>query len=385
MQGALRMAEPMHDLVIIGAGCAGLSLAARLADTSPQLKLVLIDPRHAFEDDRTWCFWTAGQTPVESLIDMRWPRWRFSDAKGRAVTHQGAFEQYACVRAEHFYRSTLHRIKNAGFQLRLGEAVREVAPDAESVRVVTEAGILMARNVVDTRPPAEAKATLFQVFSGAEVEAETDLFDPSQAGLMEDMGCDEDGFRFTYTLPFSSRRALIEFTRFSPVALDAAALDISLEGVLTRRGLKRARILRYEHGVLPMGHVTETASQDPRCVRAGAGAGALRAATGYAFLRIQNWAEACSGSIARGGPPLAQPEEPPLRAWLDAVFLSAIAKQPSSAADYFLRIAEALNPDAFARFMSDAPRGHDLIRLMTALPPMPFISAAARIGLQRVA
>ena len=120
-------------------------------------------------------------------------------------------------------------------------------------------------------------------------------------------------------------------------------------------------------------------------MRAGAGAGALRAATGYAFLRIQNWAEACSGSIARDGPPLAQPEEPPLRAWLDAVFLSAIAKQPSSAADYFLRIAEALNPDAFARFMSDAPRGHDLIRLMTALPPMPFISAAARIGLQRVA
>ncbi len=377
------MADPSYDLVIIGAGCAGLSLAARLAESAAHLKIVLIDPRHGFGDDRTWCFWTGGDTPVEALIHMRWPSWRFSDAGGRSVLHHGGLAQYACVRAEPFYKSALQRIEKAGFELRLGEAVRDVALDTNYIRVHTEANTMLARNVVDTRPQPRAKAKLFQVFAGAEVETATDCFDPGQAGLMEDMASDGDGFHFTYTLPFSNRRALIEFTRFSPVALDPTSLDIPLEQVLARRGLTGARILRREHGVLPMGQVPEPLPDDPRWVRAGAGAGALRAATGYAFLRIQHWAQACALSLSQGGPPLAQRAEPPFRAWLDDVFLSALVSRPCAAADYFLRIADTLKPDAFVRFMSDAARGRDLARLMTALPPLPFLSAAAQVGLRR--
>ena len=382
MGGAKHLAEETHDLAIIGAGCAGLSLAARLAEISPHLKIVLIDPRQTFEDDRTWCFWSAGNTPVEHLIDKRWQSWRFSNAEGRAITHHAELSQYACVRAERVYKSTLLRIENAGFQLRLGETVRELALDADCVRLLVGEDRVLARNVVDTRTPQHIKAKLFQVFSGVEVETEIDRFELGQAGLMEDMGCDEYGFHFTYTLPFSSRRALIEFTRFSPIAMSATSLDSQLQALLTQRGLNRARILRREHGVLPMGQVIEPPSKDPRWVRAGAGAGALRSATGYAFLRIQNWAETCAASLARGGPPQAQQAEPPLRAWLDAVFLSALTKQPTSAADYFLRMARALTPDAFARFMSDAARSRDLAHLMTELPPMPFLSAAARVGLK---
>lgn len=377
------MADPLYDLAIIGAGCAGLSLAARLAKSAAHLKIVLIDPRHGFDDDRTWCFWSAGDTPVEALVEKRWPSWRFSDAGGRSILHHGVLAQYACVRAAPFYRSALQRIEKAGFELWLGEAVRDVALEANHIRLRAGASTILARHVVDTRPQPRAKAKLFQVFAGAEVETETDCFDPDQAGLMEDMASDGDGFHFTYTLPFSHRRALIEFTRFSPVPMDPASLDIPLQQVLERRGLAHARILRQEHGVLPMGQVPEPPPDDPRWVRAGAGAGALRAATGYAFLRIQHWAEACAISISQGGPPLAQGAEPPLRHWLDAVFLSALVLRPSSAADYFLRIAERLAPDAFARFMSDDARGADLARLMTALPPLPFLSAAAQLGMQR--
>lgn len=377
------MAEDLYDIAIIGAGCAGLSLATELAKHAAHLKIVLIDPRLGFDDDRTWCFWTCGDTPVEALIDMRWSRWRFSDAQGQTVVHQGEAAQYACVRAASFYRSALHQVKNAGFHLRLGETVHDVAFHADRLDVITGTGVLQTRNIVDTRPQPHAKATMFQVFAGIEVEADMDAFDIRQAGLMEDMGCDADGFHFTYILPFSSRRALIEFTRFSPIALDAASLEHHLETVLARRGLSQAVRLRKEVGVLPMGQTSELPHEDARWIRAGAGAGALRAATGYAFLRIQKWAQACALSISSGGPPLKHQPEPVFRAWLDTVFLSDLVARPFAAADHFLRIANGLRPDAFARFMSDMAGAGDIARLMTVLPAPPFLSAAIRVSLRR--
>ena len=96
--------------------------------------------------------------------------------EGRAITHHAELSQYACVRAERFYKSTLHRIENAGFQLRLGETVRELALDADRVRLLIGEDRVLARNVVDTRTPPHITAKLFQVFSGVEVETEIDRF-----------------------------------------------------------------------------------------------------------------------------------------------------------------------------------------------------------------
>ena len=379
------MADQVYDLAIIGAGCAGLSLAARLAEKAAHMKVVLIDPRTRFDDDRTWCFWTWGNTPVEALIDTRWPSWRFSDTNGVSIAHQNNHAHYACVRAARFYEAALKSIHLAGFELRMGEAASEVKPQISHMRIMTDKDPVLARLVLDTRPPQGLNATLLQVFSGVEIESRTDCFEPCQAGLMEDMESDSEGFRFTYILPFTARRALIELTRFTPSYMHPGKLDHGLEEILARRGLAHARVLRREHGILPMGQSSVTPPADPRILRAGSAAGALRAATGYAFLRIQHWAEACASSIAQGGPPIAHSAEPRIRAWMDSVFLTTIRSQPQNAPDYFLRIAKTLTPEAFARFMSDAALTSDLLRLMAALPPMPFLAAAARLGLHRSA
>lgn len=375
------MAEMVHDLAIIGAGCTGLSLAAALAQSAPHLKIILIDPRTTFEDDRTWCFWTSGNTSVEALIATRWPRWRFSAADGAAFVHGAESQQYACVRAGDFYASRLALIRKAGFELRLGDHVDSIAPESHALRIFSAKKQTLARLAVDTRPTQQLNAKLFQVFAGVEIESANACFDAAQAGLMEDMASDADGFRFVYILPFSPTRALIELTRFAPRFMNAQTLHHDLETILARRGLRDARILRREQGVLPMGQVPEALPVDPRILRAGAAAGALRAGTGYAFLRIQHWARSCAASLAQGGPLLPHAPEPRFVAWLDSVFLTALRTNPERGADYFLRIANALKPDAFARFMSDAAQPQDIIRLMGALPPLPFVQAAVREAL----
>ena len=53
------MPRPDYDLLVIGAGCAGLSLARELTRQSgatTKLRVALLEPRETFSNDRTWCF-----------------------------------------------------------------------------------------------------------------------------------------------------------------------------------------------------------------------------------------------------------------------------------------------------------------------------------------
>ena len=59
-------------LLILGGGCAGLSLALRLADGHfPYQKVIIIEKRDAYHNDRTWCFWDENDTPPKGHPSKR--------------------------------------------------------------------------------------------------------------------------------------------------------------------------------------------------------------------------------------------------------------------------------------------------------------------------
>ena len=65
------------DVLIVGAGCAGLSLAWHLVERGlGGRRLLLVDPRTEYGRDRTWCFWNVVEHPFEDLVTKRWSRWR---------------------------------------------------------------------------------------------------------------------------------------------------------------------------------------------------------------------------------------------------------------------------------------------------------------------
>ena len=367
---------PDFDLAIIGAGCAGLSLAARLADQSPHLRVVVLDPRAGFDDDRTWCFWSDGSAPLDSLAAARWPSWRFSDASGDARIHRASSQHYVMIRGVDFYADALARLTGSNVELRLNTRALRLDETADQVSVALDAGApITARRVVDTRPDRTAPAMMHQVFLGLEIEADFDAFDPDCAGLMDGLSGDGDAVSFLYTLPLTKRRALMEWTVFARTPRAPETLRPCLDTALARAGLSGARILRTERGVLPMGAVAAPSPSGSRIVKAGAGGGAVRAATGYAFQRIQRWAQACADEIAAGRAPIGHPPEPALRAFMDKVFLKTLARAPQRGGAYFMALARHVPPAALVRFMSDEAGPADLARVVAALPPGPFLAA----------
>ena len=62
------MAAIDTDVAILGGGCAGLSLAVRLAGTG--LRVTVVEPRLEYEDDRVWSFFrTRPLTMTTSIVE----------------------------------------------------------------------------------------------------------------------------------------------------------------------------------------------------------------------------------------------------------------------------------------------------------------------------
>ena len=371
------------DLVVIGGGLAGLSLALRLAQAGHGGRVRIIEPRTQYEDDRSWAFWTPRESAWSASATRTWDQWLFANKDGAPVTGHAPGWCYAYVRSIDFYRTALRVLADCpNISLELGTRVSTVAKAGDGVEVMTSAGVVSAKHVVDTRPPPPgqlAGATLFQCFAGRELALDEAGFDDRRVELMTDMRADDAGFAFSYVLPLSPHRALVEATRFSRQPLGTAALGADLDALLASRGWSQAQVLRTESAVLPMGlPVADVMATVPGVVRAGLGGGALRAASGYGFLRIQAWAERCANVLCQGLPPLGHPAEPRLQRWMDAVFLRALAQHPERTPEFFLRLASSVPGPALVRFLSDQARWTDHARIVAALPPGPFLQALHR-------
>lgn len=369
------------DLAILGGGLAGLSLAQRLAQSGAGGVIRILEPREAYTDDRSWAFWTPADSRWAKTARRTWTHWQCGIADdGERVVASADGWRYAYLSSSAVYDEALSAIaRHPRIQIERGVQAGAITREADGLAVSTNAGTLLAQQVVDTRPPSRAQlagSRLFQCFAGSEVQLDEPGIDDRDIELMTDMRVDRLGFVFSYVLPLSRTRVLVEATRFSRQPLSAATMSSDLDALLASRGWREAPVLRSEYAVLPMGlPLTPDTDALPGVVRAGTAAGALRAASGYGFLRIQAWADRCAEAIARTGKPLGHPEEPRLRRWMDAVFLNALIANPERAPDFFLRLARLQPSAAFARFMSDQATAADVLRVITALPAGPFLRA----------
>lgn len=366
------------DGIILGGGCAGLALGMQLARRGSRRRVIIVDPRTAYGDDRSWCFWASPDHEFAHRVTRQWPDWLFSTAGGPPIHHRCESAPYQYLRARDFYAEAHAWLAAApNIELRLGTRAQGVCAADNVVTVETGADTLSARWVVDTRPPATtASALLYQCFEGHEVRLPAaNQPAPEHVELMTDMRADDASFVFSYVLPLARDRVLVESTRFAPEPPPPARLTADTETVLAARGWQDAPRERRETGILPMGLTATGAAQTSAVVRAGTAGGGLRAASGFGFLRIQAWAHRCAECLEQTGWPLGHPREPLLRGLMDRVFLRAVRSNPDLAPRFFLDIAGALEPAAFVRFMTDGARPRDYLKMIASLPPGPFLRA----------
>ena len=372
--------------VIVGAGCAGLSLAARLAQrpASERGRVVVIDPRTELGGDRTWCSWEGTPHPFPAAVTHRWSRWRVR-ARGRTIERAGI--EYQHVASDAFAREALSSLARAdGVEVRLGVGARAIVEEGDGVRVDTERGPIRTRLAWDARGGAPERdlggpddVRWIQHFVGWVVRTERAIFDPGVATLMDFEVPQQRGPHFVYVLPYARDEALVEDTYFDDAPLEEHAYEATIRSWLERERAGAVEILRSERGRIPM----STAPIGPRAARRvipiGLRGGAAKPSTGYAYAFIQRQ---CARAAAVAGDGSSVPPELPARSSvalaLDRIFLSYLRRHPQEGPDVFGSLFERAPADAVVRFLSEEGGVRDHLRVMNGVPRLGVGSEALR-------
>ncbi|MDX3098140.1 lycopene cyclase family protein [Streptomyces sp. ME01-24h] len=376
------------DVVIVGAGAAGLSLADRLtAAPGPDglpAAIVLVEPpagSPARSPARTWCSWGREGDRFDSLVTARWHRMRITARDGHRV----------CFTSPHAYRMirSADFVQGVGGQLARRPGVRRVAATVEEVRDVPGGAEVTGRDVAgrpvrwcarwafDSRPPGElppARTTLLQHFRGWFVTTGVDCFEPGVADLMDFRTRQPaQGLSFAYVLPFTAREALVEYTEFSAEPLTTPAYDAALEDYVGRAWQPAGyRVTSAEQGIIPMtdGRFPRRAGRS--VFRIGVAGGATRPSTGYAFAAIQRQAAAVAASWHAGRTPLPPVPHAARHRLMDAVMLRALATGRAGGAAFFEDLFRRNPPERVLRFLdgTSTPRDEWAIGTGTPVPAM---------------
>ncbi|MFE9242946.1 lycopene cyclase family protein [Nocardiopsis sp. NPDC006938] len=343
-----------YDVVIIGAGAAGLTLAHRIGQSNDRrgaaLRTAVLEPPPGpwTPPPRTWCFWEAGPGPWDPLLTASWRDLSVVGPDG--ARHRSPARPYVYK----MLRSTdvdAHVRASAGpgveFRPLYARTTRD-GPEHATVQAVGpdgERSELTARWVFDTRPPRPphgGRTRLLQHFRGWFVRLPEDALDPGSAVLMDLRPPQPPGgVAFGYVLPLSRREALVEYTEFGRTALTTAEYERALADYCERCGLHGAEVTASEQGAIPMTDESLPTRAGRRLFRIGAAGGATRPSTGYTFSGASRQAAAVAWALERGRVPVPPVPHRARHLAMDAVLLRALDSGRVSGADFFARLFAA--------------------------------------------
>jgi lycopene beta-cyclase len=370
------------DVVIVGGGAAGLSLADRLLGTTPATVTVVEPPDGpARPAERTWCFWSEGDDDLGDAVAADWPLLRVHGSDGEALTVDPAPARYRMVRSGAFERLVHARLARSsrGRLLRAtARTVRDVPGGAEVRCTAADGGTLTlrARRVFDSRPlPAlpPARTQLLQHFRGWFVRTDTDRFDPTIADLMDfRVPQPTHGLAFGYVLPLTPGHALVEYTEFSRAPLTTEAYETAL-GHYAREvlGLGAFTVESAEQGVIPMTDARFPQRAGEAVFRIGTAGGATRPATGYTFAAVQRHSRAVAAAL-RDGRTTVPPPHGRRALFMDAVLLRALDTGRIDGPAFFTDLFRRTPAHRLLRFLDGATSFREEwgIGLRTPVGPM---------------
>ncbi|GGW71752.1 lycopene cyclase family protein [Streptomyces xantholiticus] len=385
------------EVVVVGGGAAGLSLAHRLTETGAATVTVVEPPDGPLRPpERTWCYWDHGTGDFDEAVTASWSRLRIHGADGGEFTVDPAPLLYRMLRSAPFERLVHSRLARSpgGHVLRAtAEAVRNVSGGAEVLCTEPDGRTLTlrARHVFDSRPlPAlpPARTQLLQHFRGWFVRTAAGRFDPAVADLMDfRVPQPRHGLAFGYVLPLAPDRALVEYTEFSRTALTTAAYESAL-GHYSRDilDLGAFTVEAAEQGVIPMTDARFPRRLGAAVFRIGTAGGATRPATGYTFAAVQRQSKAIAAALRDGRGTVPPPHGRRALA-MDAVLLRALDTGRIDGPAFFTDLFRRTPAERLLRFLDGAtsPWEEWGIGLRTPVGPMlrtavelPFLPRRSR-------
>jgi lycopene beta-cyclase len=376
--------ENKYDYIIAGAGCAGYSLLYHLLQ-DPILnkkKILVLDANFNKGNDRTWCFWEDQAGPFESIVCKKWSNIEVLKGTMHRSLPTAPFE-YKMIQGIDFYQYVSDFAKDFDNVEWVASKILSIdSINDSSARVNWEGGSANAEFVFSSINGERIQSKLWQHFKGIVVEFDNAVFDDTVARLMDFNVPQMDATAFMYLLPLTDKKALAEYTLFSPTILASAEYDHVLDAYMEEHYYGQAyQIQHSEMGAIPMTSKKLT-SNDGAVVSIGTMGDAVKASTGYAFQFIQKQTQQIVSQLK-----LNQALNPAVHhtrhQFYDAVLLYILQHQKMAGDEIFARIFKKNTAATVFKFLSNTSTLIDDIKIMTSLPTQIFLPAAIKVLFRR--
>ena len=348
------------DYIIIGGGCAGLSLAYELEINKKLVDktLVIIEPRTDYKRDKTWSFWKVVEHNFNDCVKKSWKN--FSINIPQKTHHlECAIYPYQSVDSGLFYKKINNKLrenKNISFFKNIS-------------------GINTKDSFIFNSVPSIKKDhnKLWQHFCGIEIKTQNNFFDEEIFNLM-DFDCDqEESVHFFYTLPYSKTTALIETTWLSKMNDNSQKnYDRQIEDYIENHlKLKNYKITYKEEGAIPLFHPNY--EKEKNKINIGTAGGMTRLSTGYTFLNIQEHSKYIRENIEN----IVSTKKYKIHnkyQFLDEIFLRVLEKHPEKMPDIFFKMFKA-SPKTVIKFLSNKSNFFEDLSVIFKMPKLTFIKA----------
>jgi len=379
-----------YDYILAGGGLAGLSLAYRLVRSgNPEIRdaqILIVDRDDKTRNDRTWCHWTRRELPFDHIVSRSWEHLWFIGG-GRTMKLELNPYRYQVIHAIDLYREA-HRDLAArpNVSFRVGE-IRDIRDSENGAELRVDNEWVRGNWLFDSAYGAEDLAVdspryhdLKQHFLGVEIEAPAGSFDPARATLFDFRTPQEGVMRFVYVLPYTDRRALVEYTLFSHSLLEIAEYEHGVRdyigSVLGVTEYER----RYEEScVIPMTDRPFGRAGGNRIMRTGTKGGLVKPSTGYAFTRIQRDSDAIVSSLERTGAPWDVPASPGRYRLFDSILLQVLFRHGHRAEEVFTALFEGNPVQRVFSFLDEEDGPGQNLKLMATVPIPLFLRATGRV------
>ena len=346
------------DYIILGGGCAGLSLAYELEvyDKLKDKTLAIIEPREDYKRDKTWSFWKVFSHNFDDCVKKSWNNFTINTPNNTKYVDCET-TPYQTIDSGMFYEKILSKLKlNKNIQF------------FKNIDEVDKSDSIVFNSVPNFD---NNQGKLWQHFYGVEIETDKDFFDDEIFNLM-DFACDQrNRVHFFYTLPFTKRNALVETTWISE--LNNENLEDYEDQIDNYLGndlnIRNCKINFKEKGAIPL--FREKKIDNSREIFIGSAGGMTRLSTGYTFLNIQEQSRYIRENIEniRKVKPYKIKKK---YDFLDKILLKVLKNNSSEMSSIFLKVFNA-EPKTAINFLSNKSNLSDDLKIILKMPKWKFL------------
>ena len=348
------------DYVIIGGGCAGLSLAYEL-EIHEKLKdktLAIIEPRDEYKRDKTWSFWKVTSHNFDDCVKKNWVNFSIN-IPGKTNYLRCKSSPYQSIDSGLFY-----------------EKINKKLNENKNISYFKDINQINLKNsfIFNSVPSIKKNyQNLWQHFCGVEIETKNNFFDEEIFNLM-DFDCDQrESVHFFYTLPYSKNTALIETTWLSKINDNSQKdYDKQIKDYIENHlNLKDYKIIYKEEGAIPLFYPID--KNEKNRINIGTAGGMTRLSTGYTFLNIQEHSKYIRENIEN----ISNVKRYKINTkyqFLDEIFLRVLEKHPEKMPNIFFKMFRA-SPKTVIKFLSNRSNFFEDLSIIFRMPKLTFIKA----------